>query len=626
MNNEVENILNKIQNCIISSKYEAIETEKFELKPSMPNEKDDNAKAIYVSANSFLNNYGGWIIIGVEDINNKIPKRYEFKGYREEYEGSLKSLSRKFTDKYNKEIDVSDYIKHEIVDFMGGRICILYIEELPDDEKYVFFKSHAYKRVITGESKISESDIQKWEEYKVEIKDRRELIVVANAKLSDIDINKLNEYIHRLNTKNHIHNLMPDLKSAMAFLTQKKFVINENEITTLGMLVCGHSPEVFLDFRAMTRCFLKTPLKAAEDKGEFAGNILDLMQKSLAFVLKSIQVGITRDESGKDIAEYPESLISESINNALAHRDYKIDDYVRIVIKPNENIEISNPGTFKQQLLIEEFNHEIPFRRIIPSSKPINPNLAQVLSIFSKWEGLGNGMANLVREAINNKTDIPFYKFDTVERLSLFINKGKLLDDEMELLFEIYDGYINEKLNGQALNTEMKEAFSYLYKSELKNNQGFYTILLSQDNNHFNSLQKLINANLIFRHPLSPKYYNIYVVDRAFFVTNFGNILIELFSNAYNLLTAEYKELLQLIYQYNKYNKKKQITASKASNILWFKMHKFIHNEKEFGNHKRKIRTQFNNLEKRNFIIRNGQGAHTSYSINLNFEKSVNLF
>ncbi|MEP7169708.1 MAG: hypothetical protein ABI855_10095, partial [Bacteroidota bacterium] len=545
---------------------------------------------------------------------------YEFKGYKEEYEGPLKSIQNKFTDKNGVVKSVSELIQYEIVDFLDGRVCILYINELSDEDKFLYFNSKAFKRTLTGDHEISKETEAAQEEYKAEIKGRRELLPVPNATLENIDLNKLNEYIVRLNSKNHIHNLKSDLKMAMPFLVQKKFVINENEITTLGMLVCGSRPDEFLGFKAMVRCFLHTQIKAADDKSELGGNILDLMQRSLAFVLKSIQVGITRVDSGKDIAEYPEGLISESINNALAHRDYKIDDYVKIVITPNEHIEISNPGTFKQQLIVEELNDEIPFRRIIPSSKPINPNLAQVLSVFSKWEGLGNGMANLVRDALSSKTDLPYYKFDTSEKLSLFINKGKLLDDEMNLMFEIYNDYINQKLDGEAFTDEMKEAFSYLYKSELQNQKGYYTILLTSDNNHFDSIQKLLKAKLISRHNKSPKYYDIYVTDRVFFTHNFGSKLMEVFGEAYNHLKADYKTLLQLIYQYNLYNKSKHISASKASNILWFRQNKFIRNQKEFDDFKRRTRTQFNNLEKKKYVIRKGQSVHTTYELITNYE------
>ena len=113
-------------------------------------------------------------------------------------------------------------------------------------------------------------------------------------------------------------------------------------------------------------------------------------------------------KGGTSKPEYPEQLLRETINNALAHRDYSIDKYININIKPNEHIEIRNPGAFKKMLLIEEFSSEIPVRKIIPDSKPRNPKLADVLKVFDKWEGKWKGMSNLVNDTLDNKIDLPF--------------------------------------------------------------------------------------------------------------------------------------------------------------------------------------------------------------------------
>jgi predicted HTH transcriptional regulator len=620
MNKEIKNILDTIEHCLKNNIYEAIETEIVELKPSLPNEKGKEAISVYQSINAFLNTQGGFLLLGIKDINNTIPKRYEFKGYKEEFESPIKAVENKFTTIEQRNFDVSPYIQYEIVDFYGSRVCIVYVNELPEDEKYLFFNKIAYKRVITGDTPIHENTIQQHEEYKEEIKNRRELLAVKNASINDISIDRLNDYIYQLNRKNQLHNAKPDVKSAMPFLIQKMFVLkNTEEVTTLGMLVCGSLPETFLGLRASVRAFLQTQIKAADDKDEFNGNILDLMRRSLSFVLKNIQIGITRNESGKEVAEYPEDLLSECINNALAHRDYKMNDYVRIVVRPNEHIEITNPGTFKAQLTIQETTHLVPFRRIIPASKPTNPNLAQVLSVFSKWEGLGNGMAGLVNAALLNKTDLPYYKFNTQDSLSLFITKGKLLDDEMMLLFDIYDGYIQQKLQGNPFTQEMKETFAYLYKSQWLNLKGYYTILLTSDNNHQQAILHLLHAQLIYRHPQSPKYHDVYMVDNAFIDTQYGKNMLTLFGKNYQNISIDSQELLQLIYQYNTFNGNKNITASKAGNILWFRKHKFVTNPKLYDAFKRKIRTQFNLLEKSKFIIRHGQSVHTNYVINHNY-------
>ncbi|HNL07219.1 MAG TPA: putative DNA binding domain-containing protein, partial [Chitinophagales bacterium] len=416
MNKKVQTALEKIEYCIKNNTYEPIETEIIELKPSLPNEKGKEAKSIYQSINAFLNTKGGILIVGLEEPQETNPQKYVLCGYKEKYENPLKAVEKKFTDSRQQVVDIANCIQYEIIDFMGKSLCILYVNELPEETKFVYFNGEARERKITGDSLITESNIAKHEEYKTELKDRRELLPVETATLQDLSIDLVNDYIYEISRKTHLHNPKSDIYAALPFLIQKMFVLkNTEQVSVLGMLVCGQQPDVFLQQRSHVRAFLKTKIHAADDKAEISGNILDLMRHSLAFVLKSIQIAITRDESGKAIAEYPEDLLSECINNALAHRDYKIDDYVRIVIRPDEHIEITNPGHFKEQLILQELDTVIPFRRIIPASKPTNPNLAQVLSVFSKWEGLGNGMAGLVNAALMNKIDLPYYKFNTID-------------------------------------------------------------------------------------------------------------------------------------------------------------------------------------------------------------------
>ena len=93
--------------------------------------------------------------------------------------------------------------------------------------------------------------------------------------------------------------------------------------------------------------------------------------------------------------QYPEEVLRETVNNALAHRDYSINKQVIISIKPGQHISIRNPGSFRPHLLIEHPRDAIPLRRIIPEARARNPKLADVLRVYRKWEGRGIGMATL---------------------------------------------------------------------------------------------------------------------------------------------------------------------------------------------------------------------------------------
>lgn len=619
---EVDKILNQIEDCISNNYYTPVETEKVELKPTPPSLKE--AKSLLQSICAFMNTNGGILIVGIKDNNNVANKNYELKGYNEDFESSLKELGKiNFTDKDFKPFDVSEYfLSYEIRIFMHSRVCIVYIDRLPDDSKYIFFEKVAYKRSLTGDHKILENQVVAQEEFKEEIKNARELKIVEKATHSDIDIDKLNSYIQLLNREIRIETIKTGMDDAKPFLTRKKFIIG-NDITILGMLVCGKHINDFLGWRSQVDGFVDTPFEVAQDKKSLIDNVIPLMEKSLGYILKNIQVGVSIEKGGTSKPEYPEQLLRETINNALAHRDYSIDKYININIKPNESIEIRNPGSIKKMLLIESLGGEIQIRKIIPDSKPRNPKLADVLKVFDKWEGKSRGMSNLVNDSLENKIDLPYYKFHSQDELSLFIKKGKLLDEKMEYLFNAYNGYIERKLNGQELTSRQKLVLSYFYKSEIENKNDRYTILLTKDNNHLEAINSLEDSGLIYKHSASNELYPVYVIDRELFKKDFINELRKHFGADFDVLKKEAREILACIYEFNKYSKKSYPNANMLGNALWVKTGN-ANVLRGYEDFKRQVRYYVNQMEKRGIIKRLDKKAQ--YHINESFNRRPSIY
>jgi predicted HTH transcriptional regulator len=618
---EVDKILNHIEECIRECSYKPVETEKIELKPTPPNLK--GAKALLQSVCAFLNSNGGILILGIKEKINVSSKHYELTGYSEDFESVLKDIGQQFTDKNFKKIDVSEYIvNHEIREFMEKRVCVMYIDKLPEDNKFAFFEKVAYRREFTGDHAINENVILAHEEFKEEIRNARELKIVPDANVGDIDLDKLNAYIQILNRETKVETMKAGIEDAKAFLSRRKFIIG-NDVTTLGMLVCGSHVKDFLGWRSQVDGYVDTPFEVAQDKKSLIDNVIPLMEKSLGYILKNIQVGVSIEKGGTSKPEYPEQLIRETINNALAHRDYSLDKYVNIDIKPNQHIEIRNPGSFKQTLLIELLNSPIPIRRIIPDSKPRNPKLADVLKVFDKWEGKSRGMGNLVNEALNNKIDLPYYRFHSKDELSLFVRKGKLCDEKMESFFTAYNGYIKRKLNGEDITSEQKQVLSYFYKSELENKNDRYTILLTKDNNHFKAINSLEEANLIFRHPISNELYPVFLVDRELFKSSYINELRKIFGADYDILTQLQKIALNCIYEFNTYSEIKYPSANIVGNTLWAKKEN-ENNLKDFEAFKRDVRKSIQKMTARG-IIKKFEDKN-QYELNLDFKRRPSIW
>ncbi len=619
----VDNILKQLQECLETNTFKELETDKVELKDLSGG---DDWKEMYKSVCAFLNTQGGIVIIGVKEKNDK--SAYQLHGFNPNIENKLKELPKQFTSDSGHQLELNEYIRpdlFEIRDFMAGRVCIVYVEKLPEDKKFVMLNGVAYERKLTGDHKISKEDVEKQKELRVELETIRELRNVESASLDDLDIDKLNDFIQRLNQGMKVETLKPDIQAALSFLSGRKFVVN-GKPTFLGMLVCGKNIYDFVESRCQVDCFVTSEIQIATNKKIFKDNIIPLLESSIGFVFSNIATGISSAKGGTTVFEYPERLIRETVNNALAHRDYSINKFVNITIHPNKQIEIRNPGKFRHEQLMH-INGEVPVRRIIPIPKAHNPRLADVLKTFDRWEGKGWGMSSLTNMALENKVDLPYYILYAEQDVGLFIPKGKVLDDEMNWWIISFEGYIYKKTNGRELNEEQLTALAYFLKSERINKSERYTIALTPDNNHFSVIAELESWGLIHKHSDSPKLYPIYIVDRALTRFDFIDELRAIYGGSYDDLKPEFKEVLNVIYHFNQFGKSiKEPSASQVGNILFFRKHQVVTDVEVFNEFKRKIRRLVNTLTKNEFLLKSGEGPKSSHTLNYNFIRTNSLF
>jgi len=618
----VDDILQQIEFYIQNNDFAIIENEKVELKDNSHNNSEWTE--VFKTANAYLNTNGGIIIIGVyEDKKNQ---KYVFKGFDFNNEDKTKTIKDSYYDDHGAKKDVSEYIHYETKPFLNGILLIIYVDALPDDEKYLYYNNHAYERLITGDHKITENKILSQKEYKAELIDTRELRIVANSNIEDLNVDKLNDYIHLINSEVKSENIKASIVEAKSFL-KRNGMIREDLPTILGILVCGTEPGEKLHWRSQVDAYVESSsaiVDIAQNKKIINNTIIQLMEQSLAFVYRNIQTGISNERGGTRLFEYPERLIRECINNSLAHRDYAIDHYVNINIVPGKHIQIRNPGRFKQQLLITDLNNAVPIRRIISGNpKANNPKLAKVLSVYTKYEGKGWGMASVIGACLEDRIDVPYYIFHSKDELSLYIPKGKLVDETINTLFESYSGYLTRKLEGKEITLEQKRILTYFYKSELLNKLDRYTILLTKDNNHLQAIQSLQDAGLIARHSISDDIYSIFVIDRNLFKRSFYNELDTHYGNSFLSLHQDYKDVLSFIYERNTYSLDKYPSANEIGSKIWIKRGNANILE-GYEVYKRKVRNIVNKLEKGGVILRNNDKPE--YMINPHYKSVSDLF
>ncbi|TAF77888.1 MAG: hypothetical protein EAZ53_01170 [Bacteroidetes bacterium] len=617
--------LEKIESCIKGGFYEEIETERFEIK----NLSSGWGLDFYKTVCAFLNANGGIIIVGVHDQNNQNPKKYKFTGFENSNSNEnfyKNELPLKFTDKENTTINLAINLDFEIKDFLNGRVLIVYVKELESERKFAFYDKIAYARKLTGDQKIDQREINEHEEAKKERIASQELNIIKNTDLKNINLDTLNNYIFEYSKgKKRGDKLKKSLKEANPFLVEQGFMF-ENNVTILGMLVCGDHPERYIQGKCQVDCYVvnANSKNLAESKVVIEDNIINLISESQNFIWRNIQIGIAYTDGGKAEPEYPEALIRESINNAIAHRSYKSDRFIIIEIVPHSHLLIRNPGMFQQRQRIFLNTENGKIRRIKPFQVTRNPKLTHLLKSFNYWEGKGKGLSSLIDACLDNQIDLPYYVLSEDE-ISLCIPKGKVLDVEMESWLNSFSGYIFSKLN-RILSQDEKIILSFLKKSEELNRSEKYTILLTSNNNHANIISTLEEFGLIFVNKESTELYPIYQIDRILLKNNFNEELKDIFNTLWTDLGIRYKNILNAIYLRTFYgNHTEMISANSIGNFLYLNEYKKINDLRHYDTFKRTVRSNFNILESKKMIIRKdgltkSEGGEADFIINSNFK------
>ena len=600
--------LSQLQMLVEQERFEELESDTLELKPCPSTGQDWSER--FKSVNAFLNTRGGLLILGIKEEGRGSERRYVVSGYDHSAENKLTEMRRVFTNAEKHARDLTEYLPPtEIRTFMGHRIAIQRVDALPAQERFVFFKAEAYKRQLTGDQKIKQAELDRQVEFLEEIAQARELEPLGTEGLDCIDLDQLNEYIVQLNRLQKIETLKPSLDEAIPFLTRKRFLV-DGRLTLLGGLVCGAYPGDLLGFRAHVHGYVNAADQdsiVVRDKQDMVANILPLLEQANAYVLRNIHAGVSILRGGTVSPQYPESVLRETINNALAHRDYSINKQVIISITPGCQIEIKNPGKFRDQLLLNlppTYPTQIPILRVVPETKPRNPRLADVLRVYRKWEGQGIGMSTLVNLSLDNRLNLPYFKFKSDEA-ALVLQAGQLIDARITELFESRDAYIAKKLGSlEELSAEKKAVLAYFIKSEWANSEGRFCVLLTPDNNHAQAIKVLERSGLIFRDNRSPDLYPIYLADHNLHSENFEEELREQFGNAIDDLTLLGRKVIAVIYRYNNFSSKNVVSAKQASFALWASDNMDQSDIRAFDLFYRKIRNIFNQLEAQGFIVR----------------------
>ena len=266
----------------------------------------------------------------------------------------------------------------------------------------------AFTRVGESDETMTPYEVYSYDAYHKGIHDDRR--VVQDADLSFLDHKLLSSYI------SGIKNTRPNLSSlAEDEILKLSGLMRDGHPTVAAVMAFSNYPQAFFPQFSVTAVIIPGEEKGVLedsssprfiDSRRFTGNIKDMLDASLSYVIDNRKNAIAFDGKGNrvNIPEYPPVAVREAILNALQHRDYSVYSEgmaVRLELY-SDRIEIINSGGIYGTLPMDRLGSIPPETR--------NPTLSDILEVLGISENRGSGIPTIRSEFKKaNLVDPEFY-------------------------------------------------------------------------------------------------------------------------------------------------------------------------------------------------------------------------
>ena len=347
------------------------ETSKVEFKGDIDFPDKLNAEMV-----AFANSLGGLLIIGVDD-------NADVKGLSKDQLKKYQNLAMNLAANNTKPPIGS--IWTEVVKIEDKNVLLIYIEKgitlYRDKNHSVWVRSGPNKRKVIDNAEMSRLMQEKKLLY-------AEQQIIGNATLADVNIGLFKEFY-----KNRFEEVIIDKKGEVErILNNLKLLVNDN-LTLASLLLFGNNNRAIIPQFCINAIWFDTN-EFLTDKYRSSDNIYGTMvekyNKGKDFVVSKLN-RIQKDKDFNSIGdlEIPELVIKELLINAIFHRDYFIEDSIKLYIFPNR-VEIKNPGRLPNNLTVEDIKRGIQRRgrNILLTSYAID---------LLPYRGIGSGILNSLK-------------------------------------------------------------------------------------------------------------------------------------------------------------------------------------------------------------------------------------
>ena len=376
-----------------------------EWKPSLSQMND-----IINSVTAFVNTEGGRLFVGISKTGEVVGVQIG------------KSTVEDLVNRIAQHTDPKIHPKITVEKIEGKQIIV--IEVKPSKDKLVLADGRPYKRVGPSTRHMGKDEYEGLILEKHNDKLQFDTMVCQEATLKDIDPAKVQWFLEKAQEEGRL--TIPEKASTKDALEYLK-VLHNGKLNNTALLLFGKDPQKF---------FVQAKIRAGRIKGTeghdfldtkvLEGTIPELRYGAMRFIAEHIRKAVFFDANQRyDKWEYPLRAPEESLNNALAHRDYLANGDIQLAIY-DDRIEVWNPGELTKQLTPQQL-------KVKHRSIPRNQFLADRLYLIKYIERWGRGTNRIVEEMRQDKLPDPVFSNNSggFEIVLMGPGKGfeKVIDD-----------------------------------------------------------------------------------------------------------------------------------------------------------------------------------------------------
>lgn len=216
----------------------------------------------------------------------------------------------------------------------------------------------------------------------------------TGATLKDIDGGAIEDFIETAEARGRL--TLKGSRAPKAVLQNFK-LLRDNTLTNAAVLLFGKQPRHFFN-NIEVHClhfFGTVKRKPIASQQAYEGRIFSVIDQAVEFVLGKLDRPVgTRAESTQAPGDFevPRSVITEAVVNAVAHRDYRSNGFVQVIVYA-DRIEVWNPGELPPGLTPEKLRE--PHGPV-----PRNPLLTEPLYRVKFVERAGTGTTDMIEDCL----------------------------------------------------------------------------------------------------------------------------------------------------------------------------------------------------------------------------------